>query len=234
MSEKKVLFIDADDTLWECNIYFKEAMHRYCKLMNRHFGIEEKIVYNMILQFEKERVEKYGYGSIGFYECLIDVYEELEVIHNHKPIVNPAADFKIICENVLDFKIVLLPNVVKTLNELQSRDYELHLVTKGDYKEQFDKIKNSGLEIYFDHYEIMSEKDEKTYQEYLEKHKLKAENAVMIGNSPNSDIHPPRKIGMNTIYIPHSHNWEVEVSEVFEGEKVKIISEFSELLKLFE
>lgn len=230
---KKVLFIDADDTLWECNLFFRESMNRYCKLMNHHFNIPEKDVYDMILLFEKERISHYGYGSIGFYECLIDVYQELEIVHNHKPVLNPNHEFKLICEAVLNFKIILLPEIIKTLKELKKRGYELHLVTKGDYDEQLKKINDSGLEIHFDHWHIMAEKDEKTYLNYLEKHSLNPKDATMIGNSPNSDIHPPKNIGMNTVYIPHEYNWEIEVSDVFEGEQVVILKEFEELKKLF-
>jgi len=231
---KKTLFIDADDTLWECNLFFREAMHRYCKLMNHHYSVPEQVVYDMILTFEKTRISTYGYGSLGFYECLLDVYEALETTYNHRAVLNPKKEFKVICEAVLDFKIVLLPDVVQTLQTLKSREYELHLVTKGEHDEQLKKIKDSGLEIHFDHWHIMEEKDEESYLAYLDQHRLKPEETVMVGNSPNSDIHPPKNIGMEAIYVPHDLNWELEVSDVFECNQVTIIQNFNELKSLFK
>ena len=65
--------------------------------------------------------------------------------------------------DLLQKPIELLQGVQETLEALNG-DYKLVVATKGDLLDQERKLKNSGLEHYFHHIEIMSEKKESDYQ----------------------------------------------------------------------
>ncbi len=52
----------------------------------------------------------------------------------------------------------------------------------------------------------------------------------MIGNSPRSDINPAMQIGLNAVYIPHQHTWQLEHEPVVSGSgKLVILPTFREL-----
>jgi putative hydrolase of the HAD superfamily len=36
----------------------------------------------------------------------------------------------------------------------------------------------------------------------------------MVGNSPRSDINPALSAGLNAVFIPYAHTWELEVEEI--------------------
>ena len=82
--------------------------------------------------------------------------------------------------------------------------------------------------------EIVSEKDHETYGTLVHKHKIVKTHAWMIGNSPRSDINPAMKIGLNAVYIPHQHTWQLEHEPVVAGSgKLVILPAFRELRSHF-
>ena len=111
---------------------------------------------------------------------------------------------------MLDHPLKILPKVEETLKEL-SEQYILLLITKGDLFDQERKICNSNLAHYFDHIEIVSEKNNSTYKGILKKHDIDPKKFLMVGNSIKSDILPVNNIGGKGIYIPFSHTWEHEI-----------------------
>ena len=232
---KNFLCFDADDTLWECNVYFRSAMHQFSKEMSRIFSLDEHYVYQTILKYEHERLAYYGYGSLGFRKCLKDVFNDY--YHHYRSNVNYHKKIIWIDEitrKVIDFEIQLLPMVEETLKELKRRNYLLYIITKGEFSEQEKKIRTSNLSIYFESYHIMAEKHESAYEAFLFENKLNAEKTTMIGNSPKSDIMPCLNINMNTVYIPHEYNWELEAYELPKTHKrLLVLGSFNELLLHF-
>ena len=84
------------------------------------------------------------------------------------------------------------------------------LVTKGDLLHQEQKLARSGLAELFWHIEIVSEKDERTYQQVLDRHDIAREQFVMVGNSVRSDILPVLAIGARAVHIPAELVWAYE------------------------
>jgi putative hydrolase of the HAD superfamily len=104
-------------------------------------------------------------------------------------------------------------DVLKSLNN----QYRLMIITKGDLFDQESKIARSGLAKYFDLIEVVSEKDEATYSALIEKHNLKANELLMVGNSLKSDILPIVKLGAKAIHIPFHTTWiheEIESNDL--------------------
>ncbi len=88
--------------------------------------------------------------------------------------------------------------------------YKLVVATKGDLLDQERKLKKSGLEHYFHHIEIMSEKAESDYQKLLQHLDIAPASFMMIGNSLKSDILPVLQLGGHAVHIPYHTTWAHE------------------------
>jgi putative hydrolase of the HAD superfamily len=137
-------------------------------------------------------------------------------------------------KRLLDFPIEPLPGVVEVLTELKQRGEQLMVLTKGDLFDQESKLARSGLGDFFDYVEIVSEKDDATYQRLLARHKVAAENFVMIGNSLKSDILPISRLGGQAIHVPYHVTWvhEEVATEKLAGIQFQQVTDLTDVLTL--
>jgi putative hydrolase of the HAD superfamily len=204
-SDPQNLLIDADDTLWENNIYFERAIAGFIELVNhQHYTPEQ--VREILIDVERESIVTHGYGLHSFAHSLTQTLEKLAV----EP-VTPELHARInaLTHTVADHPVEIIAGVPETLQYLAAR-HHLILVTKGAFAEQSGKIERSGLKDYFAAIEIVAEKDESTYRTIVEKYELSPDLTWMAGNSPKSDINPALAAGLNAIFIPHGDTWILE------------------------
>ena len=229
--QSQTLLIDADDTLWENNVYFERAIARFISFLNHHEFSPEQ-VREVLNDVERECVVKHGYGLHSFSHALVGTFERLSV----QP-VTPDLHARItgFAHTVADHPIELLPEVPQTLQYLSTR-HRLILVTKGALEEQSGKIERSGLKEYFAASEIVAEKDSAAYQALVEKHGLTRTSTWMIGNSPRSDINPALAAGLHAVFVPHGDTWILEHEEVNAApasQRLLIVGRFAELREHF-
>jgi putative hydrolase of the HAD superfamily len=207
--EDQTLLIDADDTLWENNVYFERAIAKFISFLNhREFSPEQ--VRGVLNNVERECIVKHGYGLHSFAHALVDTFERLSV----EPVTPELhAQVNSFAHSVADHPVELLPEVPETLQYLSAR-HHLILMTKGAIVEQTGKIERSGLKEYFAATEIVAEKDSAAYEAIVEKYELAHDSTWMIGNSPKSDINPALATGLNAVFIPHGDTWVLEHAEV--------------------
>ncbi len=221
MSNKQIIGFDADDTLWENEVFFHQAQMKFIELHPQIKDPEE-----VIFQIEKKNIEFYGYGIKGF---ILSLLETSVRSSNNQPDFQNIAKIIKIGKDMLAQPIQLLPDVKNTLRHL-SEHYTLIMITKGDLLDQQRKVKESGLLKYFSLIEIVSEKDEQTYLEILEKNNISPKEFLMVGNSLKSDVLPVRKIGGTGVYIPHKLTWKhEEVDSTFDLERVVELKTISAL-----
>jgi putative hydrolase of the HAD superfamily len=207
----QTLLIDADDTLWENNVYFERAIAAFISYLDHHEYTPAE-VRKALNEVERETILTHGYGLPSFTHSLVTCFERLSPA--------PMTDEK--RERILGFarsiaeqEIELLPGVAETLAELATR-HRLILMTKGNHAEQADKLGRSGLAGYFSAVEIVAEKDPATYREVIQRYELapRASRAPqtywMIGNSPRSDINPALAAGLNAVFLFHKDTWVLE------------------------
>ncbi len=198
MEKKRTIGFDADDTLWENEVFFHKAQVKFKKL-HPHIKDPDREIF----QIEKKNIKLYGYGIKGFILSLIEASakhsDNQTNIENINKIVN-------IGKEMLTHRLTLLPGVEDTLKYLSNR-FKLIMITKGDLFDQQRKIQESGLSKYFSSTEIVSEKDAKAYSNILTKYNILPKDFIMVGNSLKSDILPVTKIGGTGIYIPHQFTW---------------------------
>jgi putative hydrolase of the HAD superfamily len=229
--DPQTLLIDADDTLWENNVYFERAIGRFISFLNHHEFSPEQ-VREVLNDVERECIVKHGYGLHSFSHALVDTFERLSV----SP-VTPELHAQItgFAHAIADHPIELLPEVAQTLQYLSTR-HRLILVTKGAIPEQTGKIERSGLKEYFAATEIVVEKTAATYDALVEKHELARDSTWMIGNSPKSDINPALAAGLHAVFVPHGDTWILEHEEVNAAappQRLLIVGRFAELREHF-
>lgn len=199
------LVFDADDTLWENNIYFERAIQEFLALL-APFASDPRQVRSVLDGIERIRIPHYGYGTQNFIGGLCDTFRYFYAGNDGAAYLR---EIERIGERLLKHPMELLPGVASTLETLGPY-YRLLLFTKGDRPEQWDKLARSGLKDHFQGVEIVPEKDAAAYEELIRRHGLCRESAFMVGNSPRSDVRPALEAGLWAIYIPHSHTWEFE------------------------
>ncbi len=224
---KQHLLIDADDTLWENNIYFEQATHDFVTFLD-HSQLSETQVQLVI--DEAERLAK-GYGSASFTRSLIAVYRQLAEKEVRDEDIERVQRFG---EQVRAHPIELLAGVRETLAYLFPR-HTLLLLTKGDAEEQEFKVERSGIKDFFQQIIVVDEKNITTYQRLRDELALDTSNSWMIGNSPRSDINPALAAGFNAVYVPHPHTWHMEHEEVVRSGngQLLVLERFAQLCEHF-
>jgi putative hydrolase of the HAD superfamily len=227
----QTLLIDADDTLWENNIYFERAIARFISFLNHH-EFSPAQVRDVLNEVERECILKHGYGLHSFAHALVDTFERLRV----QP-VTPELHAQIngFAHTIADQPLENLPEVPETLGYLSGR-HRLILMTKGALAEQSGKVERSGLKEYFAAVEIVAEKDTATYSWVVKKYRLERDSTWMVGNSPRSDINPALAAGLNAVFVPHGDTWILEHEEVNPApaqQKLLIVGRFAELRNHF-
>ncbi|HKS77063.1 MAG TPA: HAD family hydrolase [Terriglobales bacterium] len=211
-NHRQTLLIDADDTLWENNIYFERAISGFISFLNHHEFSPEQ-VREVLNDVERECIVTHGYGLHSFTHALVRTFERLSV----EPLT-PALHETIhgLSRTIAEHPVEILSGVPETLHYL-SRRHQLILMTKGHEPEQRGKVERSGLKNYFAAVEIVPEKDERAYRAIVSKHGLHWDSTWMIGNSPKSDINPALAAGLNAVFVPHGNTWILEHEEVGEA-----------------
>jgi putative hydrolase of the HAD superfamily len=225
--QNQTLLIDADDTLWENNIYFERAIASFISYLDHRVHTPEE-VREHLNSVERATVAARGYGLKSFRHSLITCFEQLSTApvtpERHERIVSFA-------QAIAEQEIELLPRVPETLADLAAR-HRLILVTKGDIDEQTDKLVRSGLSPHFSGVEILPEKHEDAYRSLAGRHRCESESTWMIGNSPRSDINPALAAGLHAVFIPHDFTWVLEheiVDQPPPGQVLLELASFPEL-----
>lgn len=158
---------------------------------------------------EMKNLHLYGYGVKGFVLCMIETANR---ISNHTVSLKRIDEIIAIGHDLLQKPVELMKGVTETLDQLKGK-YKLIVATKGDLLDQERKLKKSGLQGYFHHIEIMSDKKTTDYQKLLHHLDCKPENFLMLGNSVKSDIIPVLALGAYAAHIPYEVTWTHEQHE---------------------
>jgi putative hydrolase of the HAD superfamily len=227
ISSPQALLIDADDTLWENNIYFEQAIADFMRMLD-HQEMSPQEVRLFLNQVERETILERGYGSHSFAHSLVKTFERLA----QQPVTPELHEFIWgFAHRVSTSALELIAGVPETLDYL-SRRHRLVLMTKGNLTEQAGKVERSGLKDYFTAVEIVVEKNPATYKEVVGKYRLEPETTWMVGNSPRSDINPALAAGINAVFVPHDNTWVLEhetVTPAPDGLRLLQVERFADL-----
>ncbi|WP_282079248.1 HAD family hydrolase [Aquimarina algiphila] len=223
----KVIAFDADDTLWVNETFFRKAEEEFCELLKQFLPKEE--ANKLLFDVEMKNLPLYGYGIKPFTLSLI---EAAITISNGEMNIGLVEKLIEKGKQMLQEPIELIDGIDKTLNEL-SKKYRLVMATKGDLLDQERKLMKSGLEKYFHHIEIVSDKTEMHYRKLVKHLDITEKEFLMVGNSLKSDVLPVLNIGAHAFHIPFHTTWAHEmVHEEVNHPNFRSFTKASELLQV--
>ncbi len=223
------LIFDADDTLWENNIYFEAAFDDFCAYLS-HSSMSPEEIRSVLDEIEAVNAQIHGYGSKNFARNLAECYQRLA----ERAISQSDLDAVMaLAHAILERPMELIPGVPETIAELSTR-HSLTIFTKGDPDEQRLKIDRSGLSPHFAHAAIVKEKNESAYRVLADERGFNTRRTWMIGNSPKSDINPALAAGLYAVFVPHPRTWSLEKEEVPHSHpRLLRVERLSELIEYF-
>lgn len=224
----KVVAFDGDDTLWENELFFRDAERKVAEKLSEYGDFQH--VSDELYKIEYKNMEDYGFGAKAYVLSMIENAVNLTggkvsgelisfIIESGREILhNPATPY---------------PGVVETLEALKaSGRYTLALLTKGELDVQEKKIQRSGLGKYFSHIKIVSNKSQKEYSDLCAALGISPSELMMVGNSFKSDIEPVLQLGGWGIHIPSETLWKLEHTEEYDHRNLFRVKTFKEITNI--
>lgn len=198
--------LDADDTLWENETFFRVTEAEFVALLADH-GDAEAIT-SRLYEVERANLRRYGYGIKGFMLSMVETAIELTDGR-----VDGRAIGRILAlgREMLAHPVDLIAGVEPALDALAGR--RLLLITKGDLIDQERKVAASGLAERFEAVEILADKTPEAYARVLNRLEIAPGAFLMAGNSMKSDILPVLDLGGFGAFLPHDLTWAAEHAE---------------------
>lgn len=222
----KVVAFDADDTLWHNESYFQEVEHKFCALLEEY--LPQHTVERELLKTEINNISLYGYGIKAFMLSMIETAIRISDSTIRVTVIERIIELG---KEMLDKPIDKLEGVDEVLPALKGK-YRLVVATKGDLLDQERKLKKSGLEHYFHHTEIMSEKAEADYVKLIKHLDIRPAEFLMIGNSLKSDVLPVISIGGHGFHVPYHITWGHEkIEKTIEDANFREFKKLTEILE---
>jgi putative hydrolase of the HAD superfamily len=195
---------DADDTLWKNEENYLKGREKFLDILTK-YGVKERDL-DQIEYLEVENIQYYGYGVMSFVLSLIEMAIEITGEKIHPVDIRRILDLG---KEMLSVEIDVFDGVLEVLDYLIPK-YHLMLITKGDLFHQQRKLDTSGLQDYFQTFEVVSNKTSEAYGEILERHQINPTNFLMIGNSLRSDVIPVLNLGGWAIHLTGHLTWSHE------------------------
>ncbi len=203
------LFFDLDHTLWDFDANSRNTLeHLYASLNLAERGVDDfDRFHRQYLEHNERLWDRYRKGFIK--------QEELRV----KRMWLSLLDFKIADDalaqtlsveflRLLPTRKQLFPQTIETLQFLQEKNYQLHIITNGFEEVQHHKLSAAALTPYFQHI-ITSEKasalkpHRAIFEHALEASGASASESLMIGDSIDIDIKGAWEMGIDQVHVNH-------------------------------
>ncbi len=223
----RAIAFDADDTLWALQNHFEDVEQAYCELL-ADYGSKEEIS-AALFNTETANMEDLGYGCKAF---TISLVENAISVSQGKVPASTIGKIVHLGKSLLRLNTTPLPEVEQTLQYLfegKQDHYLMAVFTKGELKDQENKLWRSGLHRYFDLVEIVSNKTPDAYRRLCDRMGIQPSELVMVGNSFKSDIAPALQIGAAAVHIPFHITWAHEQTTEYNHPRLRRITHFAEI-----
>lgn len=205
MKKYEQLFFDLDHTLWDFETNSRLAMLATVA----ELGLENQIAdfdafFRHYETINTKLWEAYRNQQIRKPELIRKRFEET-LRHFNITEVDPLKMNELYLQ-LMPMQKQLYADVIETLDYLQQRRYQMHIITNGFTEVQHRKIESSGLRQYFDRIFISEEiqapkPDKRIFQHALKCCNSKKSKSIMIGDSWDSDILGARSMGISQVFV---------------------------------
>ncbi len=202
----KYLFFDLDRTLWD---FEKSAIEALEEIVENH-DLAQKGIGDF-----KEFCKKYTEHNYTLWDLYREGKLEKDILRwkrFHLTLLDYGIDDKVLAEalgtdyvEISPRKVNLFPHVMETLEYLAPK-YHLNLITNGFQEVQEMKMKESGMDRYFEKL-ITSEEagvkkpDPRIFYYAFEKTGALSAESLMIGDDYPVDIVGARQVGMDQVFF---------------------------------
>jgi len=214
------LFFDLDHTLWDFEANSRQTLAEIYDILElKTKGVDDfDLFHKNYLAHNDKLWERYRNGLIKVDELR---WKRMALTLLDFRIGDEALSKKMgeVFLDLLPTRTILFPYTKEILEWLAGRQYTLHLITNGFQKTQWSKLKNSGLDNYFQEV-ITSEsanslKPHKEIFDYaLAKTGAGKDNSIMLGDSLDVDIRGAMNAGIDQVYVNHV-NLEPEIKPTY-------------------
>lgn len=227
----RMWILDADDTLWEDNLYYELLIKELYEYVSLHSTALAFPTWRAIVdRAEHQVVERLGLGPVGFRESLELAFRRFS--GGGKPIPFPNEFFEAVIPALSTVPQSIDPEVPTTLAALRERGELLVLFTQGSQSIQQGKIARSGLAPLFDALCVARQKTVPTYKRLLEVLPFSASQIMAVGNSLKSDIAPAIELGLKACYFANENTWVSGNSAELDPRSYTAIHSLRELLAM--
>ncbi len=213
--------LDADDTLWENETFFRVTEAEFAALLADHVDGD---VTARLYDVERENLARYGYGIKGFMLSMVQTAIELTEGRIDGHAIARILDMG---HDMLAHPVTLIDGVEATLDALTGR--RLILITKGDLMDQERKVAASGLAGRFASVEILADKTAEAYARVLLRADVAPGAFLMAGNSMKSDVLPVVELGGHGVFIPHDMTWAAEHADAIDHPRLHQLARITDL-----
>jgi putative hydrolase of the HAD superfamily len=217
MDKQNVMF-NLDDTLVECNKYFKIVINQFANLMVQWFQddhITAEQVKQKQLELDLASVAQYGITSEHFPQSFVDTYAYFCASKGRSVDPSLMEQLEQLGKSVYDYMAEPLPDMYETLQQLKQDGHDLFLHTAGDEAIQKKKIAQLELSVYFENRIFVSRyKNTEALGRIVAEMHFDPRETWMIGNSLRTDIVPGLELGVQVIYIPAPEEWLYNLTEI--------------------
>lgn len=197
------LIFDADDTLWETEILYDQALDRTQAEIER-LGLPGPEWRRRQREIDLEQVKDMGFSLNRFPSSSVLAYRQI-IDRPDAAVENRIFELS---ASVFTTKAELMPGVADVLDDM-SGQYQLAVITKGENSLQRRRLDESGLSRFFDASVVVAHKTPATFRAMCDLMEVEPARTVSIGNSLKSDILPAVEAGLAGIWIDAAV-WEHE------------------------
>jgi putative hydrolase of the HAD superfamily len=230
----KTLLVDLDDTLLDYSGGVDECWTAACETVAGPNGVDPVLLVESVRKARRwfwddpERHRRERVNMLGAWTKI--VAEGLAQLGSPNPALAAAVaeDFAARRWEVMR----LFPGVEDTLGRLRDRGVRMALVTNGDKSQQRRKIERYDLARFFDVILIEGEfgagkPEEAVYRHVLERLRVPAREAWMVGDHFEFDVAAPQRLGLRGIWVDRERGGVPPAATV---QPHRVILEFPEIL----
>ncbi len=201
------IFFDLDHTLWDYNRSAQETLTEIFDMLDlANAGITSKKFIKTFFEVNDKLWHLYNHGKIDrdyiTQKRFTEIFKKLRI--NTESSSEASNYFFLHCST----KPYLMPDSITALRYLDEK-YSLHIITNGFQDSQTRKLKNSGINKYFEKV-ITSEctghkkPSEEIFHYSIAETGASYSNSIMIGDNPRTDISGAKNVGMKTVFYDPS------------------------------